>query len=259
MTVPGSLERLLVRAGERYQTLSLRERALIALTLGSITWLAWSFLLADFVDTAKRDLDGQVRSLNRQVQLEVDRQVSLEAANADDPSTRLGRERIRLEAELKALNTSLGSVLERFVAPGRMPQLLRDVIRHHDGLKLKRIVSLPVETVRLPSAAAAIEEEDDEEFDEAAYIESATGRTNGRDAVARQKPTTHQPPVIYRHPLRLEFEGDYFEVLAYLAELEAGDWKLGWRALEYVVDEYPRASVTLEIETLSMEKSWIGV
>jgi MSHA biogenesis protein MshJ len=67
------------------------------------------------------------------------------------------------------------------------------------------------------------------------------------------------PVWIYRHPLRLEFEGAYFDVLAYLAELERGPWEFGWRQLNYQVREYPVAEVTLEIETLSREKSSIGV
>ena len=66
-------------------------------------------------------------------------------------------------------------------------------------------------------------------------------------------------PRVYKHPLRLEFEGDYFEVQAYLAELESSDWDFGWRRLDYVVTDHPVAEVTLEIETLSQQKSWIGV
>ncbi len=59
--------------------------------------------------------------------------------------------------------------------------------------------------------------------------------------------------------MRLEFEGNYFEVLDYLADLESSDWDLGWRMLDYAVIDYPTASVVIEIETLSRDRSWIGV
>ena len=118
-----------------------------------------------------------------------------------------------------------------------MPVLLEDLIRHHRGLKLKRILSLPVETIVVGAPA------NDSEV-------AADTLEDDRKA---------ELPRVYKHPLRLEFEGDYFEVQAYLAELESSDWDFGWRRLEYVVTDHPVAEVTLEIETLSQQKSWIGV
>jgi len=64
---------------------------------------------------------------------------------------------------------------------------------------------------------------------------------------------------VYRHSMIIELSGGYFAVLRYLQALEESDWAFNWRSLDYVVEVYPRARVRLEIETLSDERSWIGV
>ncbi|MEZ5561274.1 MAG: hypothetical protein R3E86_22380 [Pseudomonadales bacterium] len=212
---------------ERYQALSLRERILITLAVLSVTWMAWEATVGGFLASASARIERDTDAVYARLQAAVEEQSRLQRAKNSDPNVRLNEERDRLEQELRSLNSSIGEVLDRFVEPERMPALLQDVIRHHEGLKLKRMETLPVEAV---------------------VYGDPHKRKEG------------QPPAqIYRHPLRIEFEGDYFAVLAYLAELEQGPWELGWRRLNYVVGEYPLAEVTIEIETLSREKNWIGV
>jgi len=221
------LERYRQKTIQGYQVLSLRERAMVSLSILAATWLIWSLTLGSFLDESKSRIHRDVNAAYGQLQQAVAEQSRLEAEKKQDPNALLRTERSALAVELDGLDENLAAALERFVAPERMPELLKDVIRHHDGLQLKRIASLPVEPIVI---------EQSEEVDE-----------------------DNPAPVIYRHPLRLEFEGNYFEVLAYLNELESGDWRLGWRSLSYVVEDYPIAVVTLEIETLSRNRSWIGV
>ncbi len=207
-----------------YNELLLRERLLLMFAVLSITWMVWSATLGGFLEESKIRISRDIDGLRSQLQAEVVEQRRLEAARNNDPNKRLTSERTLLDSEFAELNEKLSLVLERFVEPERMPALLEDVIQHHQGLRLKRIVSLPVEPVRLSNSAG--------------------------DETAIQ---------IYRHPIELRFEGNYFEMMAYLEELEASQWAFGWRRFEYRVDEYPTAVVILEIETLSREESWIGV
>ncbi|MEQ8857030.1 MAG: hypothetical protein RIC56_00145 [Pseudomonadales bacterium] len=215
----------------RYRTLSVRERALVALTLLAVTWAVWTMTLGSYLDQTHTRLDGAVRSAGDRIDVALADRARLQEALATDPDERLERERDRLDAKLRQMNDALGGMLDRFVDPVRMPSLLEDVIRKHQGLTLTRIQSLPAEPMDLSGPA----------LDEV-------------DATAERSPVW-----IYRHPMRLEFEGRYFDVLAYLDELERGPWQFGWRLLNYEVRDYPVAKVTLEIETLSREKNWIGV
>jgi len=212
---------------ERYRGRSLRERALIAATLAAATWMLWAATLDGLLERSEARVSGALNSTEQRIAGALAEHSRLQAALAGNPDERLLRERERLDAELQKMNASLGNLLRRFVDPERMPALLEDVIRRHEGLTLRRIESLPAEPLNVaetPPGAEPVE-----------------------------------PLWIYRHPLRLEFEGAYFEVLAYLDELERGPWQFGWRELRYEVHEHPIARVTLEIETLSREKNWIGV
>lgn len=222
---------------QRYTGMSLRERVLITLSVLAVTWMVWSSTIGGFLEDSKVRIERDISSVYARMQAEVAKQTALESAKANDPNIKLGRERVILDKELQRVSASMSSVLNRFVAPERMPVLLEDVIRHHRGLKLTRIHSLPVETIVVGEPA------------------------NDSEGVVGAKADKPEPELarVYKHPLRLEFEGDYFEVLAYLTELESSDWEFGWRRLEYVVIDHPIAQVTLEIETLSQEKSWIGV
>ena len=76
-----------------------------------------------------------------------------------------------------------------------------------------------------------------------------------------------QPPVqlisgkdegYYIHPVHLTLRGRYFDVVSYLAQLEALSVKYYWRSLNYQVDKYPWADIQLDVYTLGESKDFIG-
>lgn len=62
----------------------------------------------------------------------------------------------------------------------------------------------------------------------------------------------------YIHPVRMIFEGQYFDVIRYLTQLEALPVNYYWRNLNYQVMQYPWAKIELELYTLSESKDFIG-
>ncbi|WP_058120135.1 hypothetical protein [Photobacterium kishitanii] len=62
----------------------------------------------------------------------------------------------------------------------------------------------------------------------------------------------------YIHPLRMTFEGKYFDVIRYLTQLEALPVNYYWRNLNYQVMQYPWAKIELELYTLGESKDFIG-
>jgi MSHA biogenesis protein MshJ len=64
---------------------------------------------------------------------------------------------------------------------------------------------------------------------------------------------------LYSHGIVLEFEGDYFAVLKFVQAVENMPDKLYWKRLDYRVSEYPKASVQLELYTLSINEDFISV
>jgi MSHA biogenesis protein MshJ len=64
---------------------------------------------------------------------------------------------------------------------------------------------------------------------------------------------------LYSHGIKLALEGDYFSVLAFVQAVENMPNKLYWKQLDYSVAEHPKASVVLELYTLSINKDFISV
>jgi MSHA biogenesis protein MshJ len=65
-------------------------------------------------------------------------------------------------------------------------------------------------------------------------------------------------PALYRHRLRMEFSGDYLTMLKYLRQLEDLPRAMVWEKVEIESDDYPDATVRLQVYTLSLTEGWIG-
>ncbi len=79
------------------------------------------------------------------------------------------------------------------------------------------------------------------------------------DEVADERQTGRGRPVVYRHGVRLVFEGTYAESLSYLEAIERLPWQLFWSALALETVDYPQIRIMLEVQTLSLDEEWIGV
>lgn len=64
---------------------------------------------------------------------------------------------------------------------------------------------------------------------------------------------------LFKHGMKITFEGRYLEALRYLAALEGSPWKLFWDAVELEVIEHPTALVSITVFSLSTDDAWIGV
>lgn len=220
----------------KFDALVWRERLLVGLTLVSLVWMVWTYALQDYLD--KERSRAQVGITNNQAQLSaaIQEQQLLNGGNLQDPDMALSLQRDQLQAELRQLDLELRHSIERFVEPSKMPELLADLMRQHQGLAFKRVTRMPTE----PLAASRI------------HLDTSEDSTT-QDVAATGEPS------VYRHPIELEFEGNYFDVLAYLTTLENSSWRLNWRSFDYQVKAHPVARVTIQVDTLSRRKEWLGV
>lgn len=62
---------------------------------------------------------------------------------------------------------------------------------------------------------------------------------------------------LFRHGIRLQLEGGYFDVYQYLKALEALPRHFYWKGFDYRAVEHPKAAVAMEIYTLSTSKEFI--
>ena len=206
---------------------SVRERMLIGAVVFAATWALWDLTIGGWVVNHKAEVVTNVERLARDLQLQNSEQNRLLREDTAPQRLALEQQQARLKALLLERQADLDALLAKFVAPEDVPDLLEDVLQDYRGLKL----------IRLASKAS----------------EPLVVQTQGDAAVAQNSLT------VYRHPVELEFEGGYLDVVAYLTALENGPWGLSWRKLEYAVLDYPNATVLIELETLSREREWLGV
>ena len=128
-----------------------------------------------------------------------------------------------LQTQTHAVDEQLASTAAGFVPAQRMVEVVHDVLSQQHGLKLISLRNLPVASLVPPSESQAL--------GTAPYV----------------------------HPIEVVIEGEYGEVLAYLEALEALPWRFRWKMLDLTTKQYPVNRVRIELSTLSMDKTWLGV
>jgi MSHA biogenesis protein MshJ len=63
------------------------------------------------------------------------------------------------------------------------------------------------------------------------------------------------PAELYRHAMEITLRGGYLDLTQYLAEVEKLPVRVLWGPLELQVEQYPDVRLTLQIQTLSTERS----
>lgn len=149
----------------------------------------------------------------------------------DDPNQPI-RERIAtLEQKAQLLTTQIQSQTRNLVPANEMANVLEGVLAKSEGVKL-------IELQSIPPSAIALESTEEKEID-----------------AEKEQPSVG----LYRHGVKLVVEGSYFDIQGYIEKLENLKWQFYWKKFDYVVGEYPLATVELEIYTLSTNKAFIGV
>ena len=224
-----------------YKNLSLRERGLVFATILAATWGLWIVTFGGALIDEGAQLQAQVKQTDEQLALISQQYTQLQQQGNSSEVRQLKEQSEALLESVNFAQDELDQVLARFVPPHRVALLLEDMLTGHPGLQLVSLSSQASEKITLqlqeplqPSSSGS------EPFTDTSELDIATMD-------------------VYRHPFQLELVGSFHDVLSYLDQLESGQWQFQWRSLDYAVEEYPAARVTLLIETLSRSEDWIGV
>ncbi len=207
----------------RFDAQTPRERALIAISLlVAIVFVWWAY----YLDPQTMAIESR-QAENSRLQIEIDNSRGLLAdirQRIDDGvHTQQKTQLVRLQQELQELEDALRMTTIELVDPEKMFQLMNQLLYRESNLKLLAL--------RRRDVRPAFE------------VDAENGEEAG----------------IYRHVLEVEFEGSYLDILAYVQSLERLDWKLLWDEIEIASGEYPRASVTIAVSTLSTRREWVGI
>ncbi len=201
--------------------LSPREKIiLLATTLVAILFLFLQFLWEPGWKEAAR-LSGAKATANSETAALAAQQELLGNALRQDPNARLREENMRLAERLKDLQDQLRDSLSRLVTPEEMPVVLTELLGAVPTLQVKQVIKLPTEKIQHGEGEGAA--------------------------------------VLFSHRVQVVAVGDYFAALRYIRQIENETSRLRLVSMDYLVDQYPLALITVEVETLGLDERWLGV
>lgn len=212
-------ERLL----KRFESLTLRERAFVMLAVIGALIACWDVLFLEPLLRTRAALETELATAGQppqSVDVSDPRQVNLNRAG-------------ELQTRLASIDSQLANTASGFVSADRMIQVLHDVLDAQGRLELVSIRNLPVTSLIEPPPVDA------------------------NQAAPTESPAEPQPPFV--HAVEIVIDGQYGDILDYLATLEALPWKFRWKSLDLSTAGYPRNRVRIEIATLSLDSTWLGV
>lgn len=225
----------------RIDALSLRERVIVFAAAVLILVVLVNTFLLDPQYAKQASLSQQIKQQQSQLADVQNRIQQTVKASERDPD-QADRERLRLLKEQAGEMTgALTELQKRLVPPGKMTDLLEDVLRQNNKLLLVSLKTLPVTTLN-DAVRADVASDKAGTATKSETIEESRGiRT------------------VYKHSVELTVQGSYMDMMAYMRALETLPWQLFWGNAQLTVNEYPKATLTLTLFTLSLDRKWLDL
>ncbi|MDY6976471.1 MAG: agglutinin biogenesis protein MshJ [Pseudomonadota bacterium] len=207
---------------DKFSALENREKQLILwVSFGLIVYLFFWFGISPALEDMSAADKTATRKESEYKALVIQRD-AIQQALSVDYTQRMQQELDNARKALLSVDEALLSLNEGFVAADRMPELLMTLLNEENNVSLVNFNVEPTQTIR--------------------FGEGETQSTS-----------------FYRHNMRLVIEGSYFDLRSYLARLQAAPEKVIVTDFAYNVDEYPSASLTLGLATVSNNATFISL
>lgn len=207
------------------------ERVLLLAVVLLVVGLVWLTFVHDVVTATLADTQRRTTVLEGQIAAEAVTQADIRATYTADPDAFAVNRMQELRAALQSTDERLDELYGELISPRQMSLVLTTLLQSETSLNLVSLENTaPVTVVTSATAADAAE---------------GAPETSGVD--------------IFKHGLRMVFEGEYLETVRFLRSLERLENSFFWENLDFQVTAYPRATISVDIYTLSSERGWIGV
>jgi MSHA biogenesis protein MshJ len=220
------MKRYWLQAQTRIDAMSVRERVMIFAATAFVLIAALNMVFLDpLLAKQKLKLAEVVQQQEKLKELQAARQTLMQAKVNDDHSP-LRSQIAELKQQLQEHDRYLQSRKDKLVSPGKMAELLEQVLKNNDKLQLLELKTLPLSLL----------------------IEPVAGKATA--APAQQ---------IYKHGVQITVRGGYLELMRYLATLEKLPTQMFWGDVMLTVEKHPDSVMILTVYTLSMDKTWLTV
>ncbi len=227
-----------------------RERSIIALLLLAVVWSVFNFAFIIPQEKEKAELRLRMKTAQEELGKLTAQERVFAQALTNDPNANKKAQIDQLEKKLDTLEQSLQTLSVGLIPADKLPDALHEVLRSVGNLKLLGMETRAAARLQLQHeiVGEAAEEPSDDNKEKAADKKVADVAEAEEDKVG-----------VFKHAVVVSLEGSYFDVVAYLKALESLEWKVYWQGIDYRVDGYPKAQVTIEVYTLSTEEGLLGV
>jgi MSHA biogenesis protein MshJ len=210
---------------------------LLAASLG-ILGMMWLTFVHDVLTARKAEVARSITIAQGTILEEQGRQNEIRTTYTTDPNVFAQNRQRELREAANDANARLNQLYGDLISPVQMTQALQTLLRRETTLNLRRLDNLDPEPLisgvaTTPPAAGA----------------------DGEASTASAIPTIQ----VFKHGIHLVFEGSFLDTVYYLRSLEQLDSNFFWENLEFTLKEYPKATISLDIYTLSTERGFLGV
>lgn len=223
----------------KIDSLQLRERVLVGLCALVLVAVILQTLFIDPL-LAERSL---YRKETSRLMLQIEQQRSEQQLGEAQLKAGVNRKKeqrlTQLQRELDELNSHIQDSVMGLIPPRLMPEVLERVLVQNKGLKLLSVKNKAVVSL-LPTSIAAT-------------------AAKSADSVSKIQKKKKAQQGLFRHSFVLQLQGSYMPTIDYFKNLEKLPWQFYWDNLHYEVNDYPNATITLEVHTVSFSEELLGV
>lgn len=231
------------KAALKIDALTLRERVIVFALAAVVIVVAVNLLFLDRQFARQKQLSSQIQS----DQLKIDQmraEMQLTVSNRQDPDA-ASRERLKVvRQEAGRMQQALLNMQKGLVSPDKMTSLLEDILKRDGKLRLISLKTLPVTSLTEPSANKA--------------PGAAAGPASNPPAKS-QNPDVSASGTVYTHGVEIVVQGSYAQMLEYMKALESLPWQLFWGRAKLEVNDYPTATMSLTLYSLSLDRKWLNL
>ncbi len=222
-----------------------REKILLMITLPLLVLIVVQLLLVRPLEIEKKNFAAKIQAVNVEMTKLNEQLDATQKLLAVSSKIKLGKQLKSLETQIQQQKVLLKQLTDNLIAPQDMAVMVENLLKKRGKLKLIFLKNL--EPRGLPEQT---NKEDNQEM--------ISAGNNASSLAVKQTNVGEQSVLVYRHPLELKLRGKYFQVMDYLKALENSGYKFYWEQLDYKVDKYPMAEVTIQLSTLGTESHWMG-
>lgn len=226
------------------ETFSHRQRIGIVITAGVVVLLLFDLFFLNSLIRQYQSVTTRGELAEQQLNLQQSLQQTLLDEQSKDPNEVIRRDQKNYQARLGELDEQLQASTVELVSPKAMTRMLESIFTANQ-IKIIQISNLPAQSISVDDLLT---------FNQTGLVEPASDTADDSDNNAAEY---DQP--IYRHGVKLVFEGDYFGVMRFTQQLEQLPFKVYWDHMDITTEKFPVITVILKLHSLNFEEGWLGV